>query len=640
MSNRRKIFIIYKIHPCNFPFVFLMTWFIKVVYWRSEFIPSAWLKRFEVMDSANLFTLDEWHQNTDEAFQVWKRCINDIQRESESRLKIFGVVVDFQYNILQWLAWHFQDYFHFLHLVKRWIACHQQMDNCFLAGTFFASWEKRMGFSIPKVVDIPTVHWLAAMDRLWQWGFSFAESIRQIYFLLRKTEFEVGEERKFRYIWTDINPIDIATGSQRLDFAFLLDRDLISRDDCLYLFLKKPALSTRHWLKTRGIRWALLTSYDAMLTLPQRLYAVGGICLMFFKNSFLNWKSRPHVPLLIRFCLQAYPWVLIAKNFPLKAYLATGSSDLCERPAVAVMNALGIRTINWGYSGNYFGYTVNWDRFQDLSLSCTLFVSKEIWLWNKTVVDWVEDRLVLASNHFQCRITGPIMSGDSRLITKAPADVRQKNGLTFKKDAKYIAIFDVSTPTQNKSLRLKLGLWPHWYPLEMLEGFFQDLIEVLNRFPNVCLILKLKRSLDDPNREYPPSLWRLIDPHGVFYKEQRVVQLDHDCDPYLAVAMADFCIGIPFTSPVLAGFYAGKDGVFHDPLCTFSFFRPQVFKPVMTRGREELMAKISSWVDGNQAPSLKHLDQLNTELHCELREDPTIRFYQMLQNQKDQASEE
>jgi len=197
MSHRPKIFIVYKIHPCNFFFIFLMSWSIKVVYWRSEFIPRSWLQRFEIIDPAEFLTLDEWHQNTDEAFQIWKRCINDIQRKSVSRLKVFGVVVDFQYNIFQWLALNFSEYFQFLHLVKRWMIRHQQTDNCFLAGTFFGSLEKRIGLSIPRVIEIPVMHWMAVTDRLWQWAFSFADSIRHIYFLLRKTEFEMGAERKF-----------------------------------------------------------------------------------------------------------------------------------------------------------------------------------------------------------------------------------------------------------------------------------------------------------------------------------------------------------------------------------------------------------------------------------------------------------
>jgi len=632
MSYRRKILIVYKIHPCNFPLIFLMTWFTKVIYWRSEFMPRSWLKRFEVIDSADLFTLDEWHQNTDEAFQIWKRCINDIQSKSLSRLKIFGVDVDFQYNILQWLALSFPDYFHFLHLTKRWMMRHEQIGNCFLAGTFFKAWENQMGFCIPKIVEIPTLHWMAATDRLWQWAFSFAEGIRQIYFLLRKTEFEMGAERKFHYIWTDINPGDVATGQERLDFAFLVERNLISRDECLYLFLKEPTPLMLHWLKKRGIRWAMLTSFDAMLTLPQRLYAIGGICLMLLKSSFLNRKSRWLVPLLIRFGMQAYPWVLIAKVFPLKAYLATASSDLNERPAVAVMNALGIRTINWSYSANYFGRTVNWNRFQDISLLASTLVSREVWCWNTTILDWMKARSVSACNHVQFRITGPIMSGDSRLIAKAAVDVRRENGLTFKKDVKYIAVFDVPTPS--KSMRLRFGLGPSWYPLEILESFFQDLFEALNRFPSIGLIVKLKKSLNDSSREYPQSLRRLIDSNGVYCKEQRVVQLHHDSDPYLAVAMADFCIGIPFTSPVLVGFYAHKDGIFHDPLSTFNFFRPQLFKPFITRGRDELMSKISGWVDNQQAPTVKHLDQLNAELYGELCEDPTTRFLQLLQNQK------
>lgn len=635
MSHRRKILIVHKIHPYNFPLLFLMSWFVKVVYWRFEFIPESWLKRFEVMDPVDFFTLDEWRQKTEEAFEIWKRCINDIHAKSVSHLKIFGVVVDFQNNILQWLAMNFHGYFHFLHLARRWMIHHELRDNCRLAGTFFAHWEKHMGLSLPKVVEIPTAHWMGALDRLWQWTFTFADGLRQIYYLLRKTQFEMGEEKKIRYIWTDINPGDIATGPQRFDFAFLVERNLISPDECLYLLLKEPTLAMREWLKKRGIRWALLTSFDAMLNWPQRLLAIWGIGWAFFKNSIFNWKSRWCVPFLIRFGIQACPWVLIGKAFPLKAYLATASSDLNERPAVAVMNALGIRTINWSYSGNYFAYTVNWNRFQDISVFASIFVSREIWLWNNTILEWMKARSVPVCNHVQFRITGPIMSGDSRLIKKAAGDVRRKNGLVFKENVKYIAVFDV--PPHSKSTRLKVGEGPSWYPLEVLEGFFQDFIEVLNRFPNICLIIKLKRSLNDPSRDYSLSLRRLVDPKGVYCKEQRVIHLPHDSDPYLAVALADFCIGIPFTSPVVVGFYEGKEGVFHDPLCTFNFFRPQVFKPFITRGRQELMSKISGWLDNKQAPVFKHLDQLNMELYSGLSEDPTIRFSKMLQDGKEAA---
>ena len=49
-----------------------------------------------------------------------------------------------------------------------------------------------------------------------------------------------------------------------------------------------------------------------------------------------------------------------------------------------------------------------------------------------------------------------------------------------------------------------------------------------------------------------------------------MVALPHDIDPYIPVALADVCIGVPFTSPVIAGMESGRGGIFHDPFAEIS----------------------------------------------------------------------
>src|SRR5436190_13862838 len=107
-------------------------------------------------------------------------------------------------------------------------------------------------------------------------------------------------------------------------------------------------------------------------------------------------------------------------------------------------------------------------------------------------------------------------------------------------------------------MRLAIGHGPTVYPPAMLEQFFRDL-EGLLRLPEIVLIVKPKRSLQDPRREFASSMHRLLG-------SNRAIEVPHDIDPYIPVSLADVCVGVPFTSPVIAALYSGRGGLFHDPM--------------------------------------------------------------------------
>jgi polysaccharide biosynthesis PFTS motif protein len=124
-------------------------------------------------------------------------------------------------------------------------------------------------------------------------------------------------------------------------------------------------------------------------------------------------------------------------------------------------------------------------------------------------------------------------------------------------------VFDV--PPVTRGVRLAIGHGPSVYAQGMLEQFFND-IEGLLKHQEIVLLLKPKRSLKDAQRDFADSMQRILDPASPWCRSGRVVVLPHDIDPYIPVALADFCIGVPFTSPVVAALESGRAGVFHDPL--------------------------------------------------------------------------
>jgi polysaccharide biosynthesis PFTS motif protein len=208
-----------------------------------------------------------------------------------------------------------------------------------------------------------------------------------------------------------------------------------------------------------------------------------------------------------------------------------------------------------------------------------------------------------------------------------PTDLRTSYGIKPEKEARYIVVFDV--PTLSKSTRLGSSLGPSGYPLEMLERFYEDLSEALQKFSQLRLILKPKRALTDPRREYPRALWRLLDPESAYHKQGRVVILPDDIDPYLPIAMADLCIGLPFTSPILVALRYRRDGFFHDPLGTVRVFRLVELESLITHNRRALLERLQMWINKGE----NHVgDSFNVNLEHWLGPpgEPTVRFAQLL----------
>jgi len=156
-----------------------------------------------------------------------------------------------------------------------------------------------------------------------------------------------------------------------------------------------------------------------------------------------------------------------------------------------------------------------------------------------------------------------------------------------------IAVFDVNSFTKEASQTLQLG--PLAISQEYIEVFYQHLIRLLDAFPNVRLLVKTKRG-KHPLKTESAARMKLIDPTWDLVRAGRVIDLDPDINPYVPVGAADLTIGVPFTSPVQAGLYFGRRGIFHDPLGIALQHHYHGLDEIIAHGYDDLEKKVRYWL--------------------------------------------
>jgi len=311
-------------------------------------------------------------------------------------------------------------------------------------------------------------------------------------------------------------------------------------------------------LRRLGVRWTTVNAFG-FLPLGTRLRALMGMFAIALRGvagsfrgggSFLIWRMRA----------ESVAWLAAARALQCRTYLTSISTAWPEPPQVDALRSAGVRTVNWSYGANTFCFSVANKSFKDLGLLRSVSVAAEVWVWNESVEHWLRARSLGPPPLI--RLIGPLMSGDARWLARTPRAARAAYGLPESRGRRYVAVFDV--PPVTREVRLAIGHGPSVYAQAMLEQFFED-IEGLLRQADVVLVLKPKRSLKDAQRDFADSMQRILDPESEWCRNGRVVALPHDIDPYIPVALADVCIGVPFTSPVIAGMESGRGGIFHDP---------------------------------------------------------------------------
>jgi polysaccharide biosynthesis PFTS motif protein len=598
----KRILLFHRLNPLSFAAAWLLKPFFTIAFWRTERLQWSWLKSFHVLDPAQEFTSDGWWLASSEAYVRWKSFAPRVPGYTGLIWNLQGLQVDLGKPWLQVLAQRYEEEYLFQKMAKSWAGKQGPDVRCYVASSAFQHWAPDLGLELPED-RVPALGLLGWVDRAWLWLAAGLQLARQsVLLFLRGT----GASPRFRdlkprYIWSGVSEIELAERDNQLDFAFLSHRGLIPPQESLYLLPTDPSAATRQWLEANGIQWARFNDHSAFQGFAERAMTWAGLVALTFRGFFSS-RRRASLPVELAIALEAYPWAKIGRRLDPECFLTSVTGSWPESPYVSVMNALGARTVVWHYSANVFVSLSRPGGFADLRVIWSVINSKEVWVWHEHVRDWLKASNVLSEGQKpKIELTGPVMCGDSRLAQMGSHAARTARKIFEKDEAvRYLSVFDV--PTVAREMRLRKGLGPNLYPVEMLERFFEDLTEVFQRFPRLKLILKPKRSLQDSQREYAPALWRLLNPEGAPFRSGRVILLEHNIDPYWPIAMADICVGLPFTSPVLVGLRNGRSGFFHDPLGTVSSFRPKEMDYLITRGREQLVARLEAFLRTGEGP--------------------------------------
>jgi hypothetical protein len=536
--------VVQRLNPLTLPLAWLCSLLVPVKYWRSEYLSQRRLARFEVLDPAEHFNVEEWHRTLEEAFLAFRR-----QTANEAPKG------DFALSLRQWCAVEFEERFLFDELVRR----------CAPAA-------RRTGFGF------------ALLDALWLGVVALGKTLKQAQSLFRAGA--CAGSTPCPLFWTGISAAEVAVADQKLSFSFAVERGFIAPGDCLFFLAQPPPAAGAERLRRLGVRWTTVSAFGFLpLGVKLRaLMALLGIALRGLVASvngpagFVLWRMRA----------ESVPWLAAARAMQCRTYLTSVSNAWPEPPAVEALRSAGVRTVNWSYGANTFCFSVADPSFKDLGLLRSVSAAAEVWVWNEGVERWLQARSLGPPPTI--RLIGPVMSGDARWLGRTPRAARAAYGLPESPAARYVAIFDV--PPVTRDARLAIGHGPSVYAHEMLEQFFKD-IEGLLEQPDIVLLLKPKRSLKDAQRDFADSMQRILDPGSPWCRSGRVVALPHDIDPYIPVALADFCIGVPFTSPVAAALESGRAAVFHDPLNELRHVprAPELFAHV-THGAAELHERL------------------------------------------------
>lgn len=591
-----------RISPANLAYALALRARGPVAAWQLE-VPERLAAPFMRLQPYRLFVRDEWVLLHESCFDAWKDQVLPVLRARHACLaRLRGAAVDFGPNAWQVLAQEFERFYLFVatacrhaggrlpEIVPPWIALafgREELARLFPQARFRHSRANELA------------------EKLHEWGVSLAHVGRlalQIGRGLVGTRLRLGRRR---VLWTGISAQEIPDAEGRLHFGFAAAYGHLPPEDVLYFPPLEPNPSQAAFLSRQRIA---TVSPMALGRLVSRADAIGSLAHAFAAClRGLVADSALMGPLRARFMARAPLWQSVARALGSDTYITSTSASWPERPETAVFKAEGLRTVIWSYSANTLWFTRGSPEFRDVSVIRSVVVCDEFWVWSEAVRRYYERRhLVGVAPLPEIVQTGTMMCGDVRHLALSPAVARAGLGISIEDEGFLLAVFDV--PSVSEAWRHRFSGGPVSIEPEFGERFFAGIRALVERFPAIRLLLKLKRALDDPSRVYPDSLLGLLDPSGPY--ANRVLRVDVNCDPYLPIAAADGAIGMPMTSPVFAANEAGRPAMYFDPLGIVGQVHSESLRSLTVPSEPALIESVGQWLARRNVSSESHSPRL------------------------------
>lgn len=519
-------------------------------------------RRFERLKPYELFSRDEWLQLHEDCFDSWRATVlPNLQISSRPpKIKAGLLSVDFSIHLWQMLGTEYERAMLFLSIARRHAYSNEITNYRISEPPIFAVvGHEEQATASPQDIERRPI--LRAIECLNEWLLSGAYLARLVIGTFRRILTTSLNFDRRPYVWRGISPREVPAIPGKVDFAWAVHYGFIEAGKAIFFLPSKPTKAQRNFLRDTGV--ATVEPLDEF-----RLVGRVGVLSNLLDTArgllqAVSWRLTFEGAWLAQLIVRGLIWSKIATAVSAKWYLTTTSASWPERAELAVLKPCGVRCITWAYSANSLTFAWNRSTFRDLGVERSLLSTDEFWVWNRAFKKWLEDRNVCRSSPGpNIKVVGPMMCGDGRLMTATVAGARSR--IKLPAGQFIVGVFDM--PAISVQWKQRHGGGPSMVEPEYYAGFFRGILRVLQEVPDIGILLKLKRTVDDWSRQFPPELERLLQvsqPGG--FACGRVHLVDVDVDPYLPVACSDMTIGMPYTSPVLAGLSMGKPGCYYDP---------------------------------------------------------------------------
>lgn len=576
MQTASRKYIFFKIHAANFLLAYYLS-FSKTVMVYELLVPSFLCGRFKRFDPEDYVDWDAWSSIRELAYEQWKGIMG-VLRNRIWRINILGHRTDFTTIAMEVLGKEYEKLFVLVKLMER-----SKNESTYLVEPGLSRFMGN-GFSsdLVKRSDINV-----KLDYVYEMVLNLLHFARFFWTVIKLaiSACEKTLHMDYDFFWSGINPSEQNTGPNKLDFAWAVERKIFSAEKILYFLPARLSDEARSVYQSRHVCYREPGHYFDDLRGRKAIRIVRDLFLS-LSTSNVGILTPYHGQLLFRFVCQAILWAVLAKHHKIEIAFTTQGAVWPERPEVAVLNAMGIRTVTWSYSANYMLYRTKRKIGSDPQAALSALETKEFYVWNKLSSDWIHSRL-LHEKKPDIKVIGPLMSGDSRICLESPEDARAFLGIEEEEGCVYISVYDM--PTISKETRLKSCLGPSPYPEEMVTAFYEDIKKLSEACPKFIFILKPKRSFDEKTVVYSREIRE-------FYEMGRVIYMEYDVNPYVPIAASDVCLAMPFTSPVLAGLHFGRIGVYHDPLNLIKSHLYHGLDMMIAHGYNDLERELRFWI--------------------------------------------
>jgi len=581
-----------RITPANWLYAWWVSLRHPVGAWKIE-LPDWLAGRFTLLRPYEAFTRDEWLLLHDDCFDAWRsRVLPAFMAKHRCVATLRGVEIDFSRHLWQILAQEFERLWLFIATVRRSGAGAQR---CVVPPWIaLALGPQALAAEFPDIEFRRSwTHTLC--ERVYEWAVSAAHVARtclQVGANLLQSRLDAGPRR---ILWTGISPQEIPSAPDQLHFGWAAAYGHVAPAEVLYFPPLAPNAAQSAFLVGQSIMTVAPAAVGRLIPFSARLRVLGAVLGACLRGLLLD--SAVVGPLRARCMARAPLWQEVVRALGARLYVTSTSYSWPERPEVAVMQPEGVRSVIWSYSANTLWFASAAPTFRDASIIRSTVVSDEFWVWNDAVRRYYERRRASEALPFpRIEVTGPMMCGDIRHLDLTPAEARRRLGLPA--DGYCLSVFDV--PTVDEAWRRQFSGGPVAIELDFAEAFFNGIREVLDALPEVRVILKLKRQLGERYRRFPQSMLDLLASDGRWMREQRVLLVDVNCDPYLPVAAGDATLGMPCTSPVLAALSAGRPAAYFDPLGILTHSPEAGLISLGIRSSPELLARVRAWQAGRE----------------------------------------